>query len=119
MKTGFFKGDASGLEEGIKMAPKINLPRFAKGKRPQFFNDEGMEHLLAMTLEVATELAVAYSRIDRLERVLIGAGVTTQEAIDGYEPSAEALKQQDDWANLLLDRMYSSVQQAAHPDGDL
>lgn len=94
----------------------INLPRYSKGKRPQFFNEEGMEHLLAMILELSTELAVAYNRIDRLERVLIAAGVTSQDALDSYEPGEEALKAQDEWADLLLDRLYSSVQQASNTD---
>ena len=94
----------------------INLPRYSKGKRPQFFNEEGMEHLLAMILELSTELAVAYNRIDRLERVLIAAGVTSQNALDNYEPDEEALKAQDEWADLLLDRLYSSVQQASNTD---
>jgi len=94
----------------------INLPRYSKGKRPQFFNEEGMEHLLAMILELSTELAVAYNRIDRLERVLIAAGVTSQDALDNYEPGEEALKAQDEWADLLLDRLYSSVQQASNTD---
>ncbi|AJP74075.1 hypothetical protein [Sphingomonas hengshuiensis] len=91
----------------------ISLPRHSKGKRPQFFNDEGMEHLLAMILELSTELAVAYNRIDRLERVLVAAGVTSQEALDAYEPGEEALKAQDAWSDLLLDRLYSSVEQAS------
>ncbi|MFT3966227.1 MAG: hypothetical protein QM690_10120 [Sphingobium sp.] len=100
------------------MGPQITLPRFSKGKRSQFFDHEGIEHLLAMTLELATELAVAYNRIDRLERVLVASGVTSQKALDEYEPDEAALKAQDDWSNLLLDRLYSSVQQSVHNDGD-
>ena len=91
----------------------INLPRHSKGKRPQFFKEEGMEHLLAMILELSTELAVAYNRIDRLERVLVAAGVTSQDTLDNYEPDEEALKAQDEWADLLLDPLYSSVRQAS------
>lgn len=75
-----------------------------------------MEHLLAMILELSTELAVAYNRVDRLERVLVAAGVTSQDALDNYEPGEEALKAQDEWADLLLDRLYSSVQQASSTD---
>ncbi|MFT3964269.1 MAG: hypothetical protein QM690_00115 [Sphingobium sp.] len=94
------------------MEPQINLSRFSKGKRSQFFNEEGMEHLLAMTLELATELAVAYNRVDRLEHILVDSGVVGRDVIDAYQPTAEALQAQDDWANLLLDRMYASLQQS-------
>jgi len=93
------------------MNTQIDLPRFSKGKRPNFFDSEGTEHLLAMVLELATELAVVYNRVDRLERSLIEAGGMTREALDGFEFSADALREQDGWANLLLDRLYSSVQQ--------
>lgn len=94
------------------MSSQIDLPRLSKGARPQFFEHDGVEHLLAMILELTTELAVAYDRTARLEQVLIAAGVTTQEAIDTHEMSEAALQSQDEWSNLLLDRLYSSVQHA-------
>lgn len=71
-----------------------------------------MEHLLAMTLELATELAVAYNRISRLENVLIDSGVVNRETLDAYEPNADAQQAQDEWSTLLLDRMYASLQQS-------
>jgi hypothetical protein len=100
------------------MSSQIDLPRLSKGARPQFFEQEGVEHLLAMVLELTTELAVAYDRTARLEQVLIAAGVTTQEAIDNHEMSDAAVEAQDEWSSLLLDRLYSSVQHATKADNE-
>ncbi|MET0364959.1 MAG: hypothetical protein ABW169_09920 [Sphingobium sp.] len=100
------------------MEREINLSRFSKGKRSLFFNNEETEHLLAMTLEIATELAVAYNRISRLEHVLIESGVVSQNLLDAYEPTPDAQQEQDEWANLLLDRMYASLQQSVQGKAD-
>lgn len=100
------------------MSTQIDLPRFSKGKRARFFADDSAEHLLAMVLELSTELAVAYNRVDRLERFLVDQGLVSREALDGFELDADALREQDRWANLFLDRLYSSVQQQVQADTD-
>lgn len=90
---------------------RIELSRFSKGKRPHFFSDPGMDHLLAMILELTTELSVAYERVARLERCVIDAGVVTRDKIDAAGQAPDLLREQDEWSNLLLDRLFSSVEQ--------
>ena len=64
-----------------------------------------------MILEMSTELSVVYAKVDRLERFLAGAGVVDAAALVEYELPPEALAAQDDWRNLFIERLYSSVRQ--------
>jgi len=98
------------------MANEFSLPRFSKGKRPAFFQEEGSDHLLAMVLELATELTVVYSRVDRLEQYLVNTGQLDRAAFEALELDAEAVGVQDRRRDLFLDRLFSSVRQQAMPD---
>lgn len=94
------------------MKTPVNLPRFSKGKRPHFFASPDADHMLAMILELTTELSVAYDRIDRLEAFLATSGVIDREALAAFERSPEEMRDHEQWSSLLLDRMFSSVE---HP----
>ena len=61
-------------------------PRRPKGHRPQMFADPAIDQLHAAFVALATELAVAFDRIDTLERLLEERADIGREEIDGYEP---------------------------------
>lgn len=93
------------------MADKIDLPRYSKGRRPSFFEDGASDHLLAMVLELSAELSVVYGKIDRLERFLADKGLIEPAALADFDLSPEALAAQDEWRNLFIERLYSSLRQ--------
>jgi hypothetical protein len=97
------------------MTDEFSLPRFSKGKRPAFFEEDGVDHLLAMGLELATELTVVYARVDRLEHYLASTGQLDRAALEAFEPGAEATDVQDKRRDLFLERLFSSVRQQAVP----
>jgi len=66
---------------------KTKLPRHAKGKRPQFFSDPGIDQLYSIVLELSAELSVALDRIDTLERLLDEHDVASLAEIQDYEPT--------------------------------
>jgi hypothetical protein len=62
-------------------------PEFPKGHRPQVFSEPAIDQLYDGYVILGTELAVAFDRIDTLERLLQERlGVTLAE-IDGYKPN--------------------------------
>jgi len=61
----------------------------AAGKRPYFLDNE-VEAVLAITMAVAQELAVARQRIDTLERLLEGKCVVTRKEIETFTPDPGA-----------------------------
>ena len=80
------------------------------GKRP-YFLDPQVERVLAITMAVAQELAVARQRVDTLERLLRDKGVLSTEEIDGFTPGADAATERALWTQEYLSRILRIVQQ--------
>ncbi len=59
-------------------------PDRPKGHRPYYFDDPAIDQLHAALLAMATELAVAFDRIDTLERLLETRLGVPRADIDGY-----------------------------------
>lgn len=61
-----------------------NPPDRPKGHRPYYFDDPAVDQLHAALLAMATELAVAFDRIDTLERLLESRLDVPRSEIEGY-----------------------------------
>jgi hypothetical protein len=93
------------------------------GKRPYFLDAE-VERVLAITMAVAQELAVARERIDTLERLLIDRGVLAPGAVDAFVPNPQQAAERGQWAQEYIARVLRIIQQegeaiAASERGDL
>lgn len=89
------------------------------GKRP-WFMDKDAERVLAITMAVAQELAIARQRIDTLERLLKDHGVLRADEVETYAPDPRAATERAMWNQEYLARILRIVQQeneaAAMPD---
>ncbi len=93
------------------------------GKRP-YFLDAQVERVLAITMVVVQELAVARERIDTLERLLTDAGVIPPGAVEAFKPTADQAAERGLWTQEYLARVLRILQQegeaiAAAKKGDL
>jgi hypothetical protein len=93
------------------------------GKRPYFMDSE-VERVLAITMAVAQELAVARERIDTLERLLEAKGVLARQQIETFAPTTEQTAERGLWSQEYIARILRIVQQegeaiAAGEKGDL
>jgi hypothetical protein len=91
------------------------------GKRPYFLEPQ-VERVLAITMAVAQELAVAHQRCDTLERLLKAKGVLAEGEIDGFAPDAHAVAERAMWSQEYIARILRIVQQeneAAALTGDV
>jgi hypothetical protein len=93
------------------------------GKRPYFLDPE-VERVLAITMAVVQELAVARERIDTLERLLEQKGVLAPGAVEAFTPSAAVTAERGLWTQEYLARVLRIIQQegeaiAANQTGDL
>lgn len=70
-----------------EMQPPPSRP---KGRRPQLFDDPAIDQLHAAFVAMATELAVAFDRIDTLERLLEQRAQVPRDDIDGFQPDEAA-----------------------------
>ncbi len=90
------------------------------GKRPYFMDPE-VERVLAVTMAVAQELAIARQRIDTLERLLEGKGVLADGEVNTFAPDPVAATERAMWNQEYIARILRIVQQeneaAAISDG--
>ncbi len=80
------------------------------GKRPYFLQPE-TERVLAITMAVAQELAVARTRVDTLERLLEQRGILSRAHIEAFTPTREAAAERGAWLQEYLVRVLRIVQQ--------
>jgi hypothetical protein len=93
------------------------------GKRPYFLHAE-VERVMAITMAVAQELAVARERIDTLERLLEAKGVLDRPEIEAFVPAPEQAAERGLWTQEYIARVLRILQQegeaiAAGEKGDL
>jgi hypothetical protein len=80
------------------------------GKRPYFLDSE-VERVMAITMAVAQELAVARQRIDTLERLLDAKGIVPRTELDTFTPSPEEYAERALWSQEYINRILRIVQQ--------
>jgi hypothetical protein len=62
----------------------VDLPRDASGKRPVFFEQDGVDQLVSMVLELATELWVVKERLYAVEAVADERGLNLRSGVEGW-----------------------------------
>ena len=75
---------------------RVEIPRSAKGKRPQYFDDPACDKLHFMIMALIEELSVTRDRLDAVERVLERKGVSTLAEVDGFEPTDDDLDERNE-----------------------
>ncbi|MFK7887447.1 MAG: hypothetical protein AB8G16_11345 [Gammaproteobacteria bacterium] len=78
----------------------------AKGKRPAFFEAEGVDQLMSMVMVMASELAVMRDRIDAQERVALEHGIDLAKGIEKIEFDETALQEREAWRQSFFERLF-------------
>lgn len=78
----------------------------AKGKRPQFSNDKGIDQLMSMVMVLASELNVLRDRIDSQERVAKLNGLDLAAGIEKLELGEEVLQEREAWRQSFMGRLF-------------
>ena len=81
-------------------------PRHAKGKRPQFFETDGVDEAMSMILVLASEFCTMRDRLDTVERIAERKGIILQDEIEKFEDDEAACSARDARRNDFLDRLY-------------
>ena len=89
----------------------IELPRKAKGRRPSYFDDPGIERVLAITLALAGEVSVLRDRIDTIERLSAKGKPFGPAEVDGFTITAEIARLRDEQRTAFLDQVLLVIQQ--------
>ena len=89
---------------------KIKLPRTAKGKKPQYFQDPSMDKMLSMILTLMGELSVTRDRLDTVERLIDKNDLFKVEDIEEYRLTDEINKIRTERRSAYIARVLKSVQ---------
>ena len=89
------KAAAKRAKKAFKTAKKsaakhTTMPRAAKGKRPQYFEDPAVDKLHLMVMALIEELSVTRDRLDTVERLIEKHGLFQVEEIEDYFPDLKA-----------------------------
>jgi hypothetical protein len=80
--------------------------RYAKGARPQFYSESGLDHAMSMIMVLASELSVLRDRVDAMERVGKKHGIDFAAEIDALQLDQPALDARESARQDLLRRLY-------------
>ncbi|MEP0190427.1 MAG: hypothetical protein ABJP70_07390 [Erythrobacter sp.] len=86
--------------------PEPRLPRFSKGKRPQFYAEEGMDEAMSMILTLAGEFSTMRDRMDTIEQIAEQKGIILAEEIDNFTPDAACQARRDERRDAFLQSLY-------------
>jgi hypothetical protein len=82
-----------------------------KGKRPQYFDDPGLDRTLSILMALVGEVSVLRERLDTVERLLDAKGTISRADIERYEPDAEAGFERGARTREFIARVMRGVQQ--------
>ena len=87
-----------------------SLPRVAKGKRPRFHKQAGVDPLFGVVAALAAELWAARERIATLERVLERAGSLPAGAVEDEVPGAEVTAARQAEREAFIQRVFQALE---------
>lgn len=90
---------------------EMKLPKTVRGKRPQIFDDRGVDYVMAIALALAEEVSALRDRLDLIERVAHEKGVILSEDIEGHSLDEAALAARETKRQAYLDRLFAIYQQ--------
>ncbi|TXS91960.1 hypothetical protein FV139_14640 [Parahaliea maris] len=86
----------------------------ARGKRPSFYEAEGLDNLTSMVMVLASELTVLRDRLDASERVAKANGLDLAAGIETLELDEEALRSREAWRQGFFDRLFYLARKEAN-----
>lgn len=87
-------------------ASRPHVIRYAKGKRPQFYETPGMDAAMSMIMVLASELCVLRDRLDSAERVAKAGGLDLAAGIETLALDQDALEEREARRQDFMTRLF-------------
>jgi hypothetical protein len=85
-------------------------PRKAVGPdRPTYFEAGDIDRVMAILLALISEVAAIRERLDTHERVAAGGVLPGTQAVEAYEPDAEAENEREAWRDGYIRRLFRVI----------
>jgi hypothetical protein len=93
------------------------LPVDAAGRRPAFFSPDGVDQILTMVLELATELWVLRERVFVIEAVAAEHGLPLKSAVESYALSEAQRAELAGMRAEMMNQLFRTLHQDHRPVG--
>jgi hypothetical protein len=93
------------------------LPVDAAGRRPAFFSPDGVDQILTMVLELATELWVLRERVFVIEAVAAEHGLPLTPAVESYALSETQRAELAGMRAEMMNQLFRTLNQDHRPVG--
>jgi hypothetical protein len=93
------------------------LPLDAAGRRPAFFSEDGVDQILTMVLELATELWVLRERVYVIEAAAAEHGLPLKPAVETYTLSPEQRAELAGMRATMMDQLFRTLNRDSRPVG--
>jgi len=93
------------------------LPVDAAGRRPAFFSPDGVDQILTMVLELATELWVLRERVFVIEAVAAEHGLPLKAAVESYALSDAQRAELAGMRGEMMNQLFRTLNQDYRPVG--
>lgn len=87
------------------MTERPHVIRHARGKRPEFYETPGLDHVMSMVMVLANEVSVLRDRMDSAERVAKASGIDLAAGIETLELDQAALEEREERRQDFLRRL--------------
>lgn len=87
-------------------------PKRAKGKRPEYFDDQALDLLTSTTMALAAEVSVLRQRLDTVERLLDARQLVRREDVENFIPDAEGAYERGVATKAYVARIMRGMTQA-------
>ena len=91
----------------------MTVTRTVKGKRPKLYDNQGLDHIMAMTTALIQEVAVLRDRLDLVERVAGSKGLVLNDEIERFTLDQSALEERELWRTKYMARIFAIFEQEA------
>jgi hypothetical protein len=88
--------------------------RDAKGKRPQFYDTDGLDTAMSMIMVLASEISTLRDRLDSAERAAKAQGVDLAAGIEALVLDQDALEEREARRQDFLSRLFYLARKDAH-----
>ena len=96
-----------------KSAARPRLEDLTRGKQPRFFDVQGVDELVSITMGLAQELWAVRERLAAVEA--LGAAGISAEAVEAYEFSEEERAALDRERKEFIERIYFVLRESGSP----
>lgn len=96
-------------------ADAVALLKRQSAKRPQFFEERGLDQLFSLVIELVAEVWVLRERVYAVEDVASENGVPLHDLVEKWQPRPEQAEELDRMRHTMMQSLFRSIDTGMPP----